>query len=145
MKTGLRTKAWKILTQPLKNKISDEATVVLMLTALARAASADTNVSVPELKKVQEIMKRETGLEVVSSDVYIASKSQLFEKAPLEKSVYRWGKGKTMPPGRRQRLAVEIAEVCKADGEFNDMEAAYFNAMAESLRLTPSQLISIAA
>ena len=143
MKTGLRTKAWKILTQPLKNKISDEANVVLMLTALARAASADTNVSVPELKKVQEIMKRETGLEVVSSDVYIASKSQLFEKAPLEKSVYRWSK--TMPPGRRQRLAVEIAEVCKADGEFNDMEAAYFNAVAESLRLTPSQLISIAA
>ena len=143
MKTGLRTKAWKILTQPLKNKISDEANVVLMLTALARAASGDTNVSVPELKKVQEIMKRETGLEVVSSDVYIASKSQLFEKAPLEKSLYRWSK--TMPPGGKQRIAVEIAEVCKADGEFNDMEAAYFNAMAESLRLTPSQLISIAA
>ena len=143
MKTGLETKAWKILTRPLKSKISDEANAVLLLTALARAASADTNVSVPELKKVQEIMKRETGLEVVSSDVYIASKSRLFEKAPLEKSVYRWSK--TMPPGRRQRLAVEIAEVCKADGEFNDMEAAYFNAMAESLRLTPSQLISIAA
>ena len=88
------------------------------------------------MKKVQEIMKRETGLEVVSSGVYIASKSQLFEKAPLEKYVYRWGK--TMPPGLRQRLAVEIAEVCKAGGEFNDMEAAYFNAMAESLRLTPS-------
>ena len=82
MKTGLRTKAWKILTQPLKNKISDEANVVLMLTALARAASADTNVSVPELKKVQEIMKRETGLEVVSSDVYIASKFQKSEKGP---------------------------------------------------------------
>ena len=88
-------------------------------------------------------MKRETGLEVVSSDVYITSKSQLFEKAPLEKSVYKWSK--TMPPGRRQRLAVEIAEVCKADGEFNDMEAAYFNAMADSLRLKSSQLISIAA
>ena len=76
MKTGLRTKAWKILTQPLKNKISDEANVVLMLTALARAASADTIVSVPELKKVQEIMKRETGLEAVSSDVF----SEIFEK-----------------------------------------------------------------
>jgi uncharacterized tellurite resistance protein B-like protein len=50
-----------------------------------------------------------------------------------------------MPPGRRQRLEVEIAEVCKADGGLNDMDAAYFNAMAESLRLTPSQLISIAA
>ena len=50
-----------------------------------------------------------------------------------------------MRPDRRQRLAVEIAEVCKADGEFNDMEAAYFNAMAKSLRLTPSQLISVAA
>ena len=75
--------------------------------------------------------------------MYIASKSKLFEKTPLEKSVYRWSK--TMPPGRRQRLAVEIAEVCKAEVEFNDMEAAYFNAMAESLRLTPSQLILIAA
>ena len=50
-----------------------------------------------------------------------------------------------MPPYRRQRLAVEIAEVCKAEGEFNDMEAAYFSAMAESLRLTPPKLISIAA
>ena len=58
MKTGLETKAWKILTQPLKNKISNEAKVVLLLTAVARAASADTNVSVPELKKVQEIMKK---------------------------------------------------------------------------------------
>ena len=143
MKAGLETKAWKIPTRPPKNSISDKANAVMLLTALARAASADTNVSVPELKKIQEIMKRETGTEVVSSDVYIASKSQLFEKAPLEKSVYRWSK--TMPPGRRQRVAVEIAEVCKADGEFNDMEAAYFNAMAESLRLTPSQLISIAA
>ena len=57
-------------TRPLKSKISDEANAVLLLTALARAASADTNVSVPELKKVQGIMKRETGLEVVSSDVY---------------------------------------------------------------------------
>ena len=72
MKTGLETKAWKILTQPLKNKISDEEIAVLLLTALARAASADTNVSVPELKKAQEIMKRETGLEVVSSDVYLS-------------------------------------------------------------------------
>ena len=54
MKTGLETKAWKILTRPLKSKISDEANAVLLLTALARAASADTNVSVPELKKVQE-------------------------------------------------------------------------------------------
>ena len=87
MKTGLETKAWEILTRPLKSKISDEANAVLLLTALARAASADTNVSVPELNKVQEIMKKETGLEVVSSDVYTASKSQLFEKAPLEKSV----------------------------------------------------------
>ena len=78
----------------------------------------------------------------MSSDVYITSKSQLFEKAPLEKALYRWSK--TMPPGRRQRLAVDIAEVCKADGEFNDMEAAYFNAIAESLGLPPSQLISIA-
>ena len=80
---------------------------------------------------------------MVSFDVYVASKSQLFEKAPLEKSVYSWSK--TMPPDRRQRLAVDIAEVCKTDGEFNDMEAAYFNAMAESCRLTPPQLISIAA
>ena len=80
MKTGLETKALKILTRPLKSKISDEANAVLLLIALARAASSDTNVSVPELKKVQEIMKRETGLEVVSSDVYIASKSQLFER-----------------------------------------------------------------
>ena len=78
-----------------------------------------------------------------SSHVYVASESQLSNKALLEKSVYRWSK--TMPPARRQRLMVEIAEVCKADGESNDMEAAYFNAMAESLRLTPSQLISIAA
>ena len=70
-------------------------------------------------------------------------KSRLFEKAPLEKSVYRWSK--TMLPGRRQRLAVDVVEVCKADGEFIDMEAAYFSAMAESLRLAPSQLISIAA
>ena len=80
---------------------------------------------------------------MVSFDVYVASKSQLFEKAPLEKSVYRWSK--TMPPGRRRRLAVDTAEVCTADGEFSDMEAAYFNAMAESLRLAPSQLIFIAA
>ena len=70
MKTGLETKAWKILTRPPKRKISDEANAVLFLTALARAASADTNVSVPELKKVQEIMKRETGFEVVSFDVH---------------------------------------------------------------------------
>ena len=143
MKSGLETGAWKILTRPLKSKISDEANAVLLLTALARAASADTNVSVPELKKVQEIMKRDTGLGVVSSDVSIASKSQLFEKAPLEKSVYRWSKAR--PPGGRQCQAVGIAEVCKADEEFNEREAAYFNAIAESLRLTPSQLISIAA
>ena len=80
---------------------------------------------------------------MVSSDVYIASKFQLFENAPLEKSVYRWSKA--LPSGQRQRLAVEIAEVCKADGESNDMEAAYFKAMSRSLRLTPSELISIAA
>ena len=126
-----------------RNKIPDEANALLLLTTLARGASADTNVSAPQLKKVQEIIKRETGLEVVSSDVYIASKFQLFENAPLEKSVYRWSKA--MPSGQRQRLAVEIAEVCKADGESNDMEAAYFKAMARSLRLTPSELISIAA
>ena len=88
-------------------------------------------------------MAREIGLEVVSSDLYIASKSQLLEKSPLGKSVYRWSKA--MPSGQRQRLAVEIAEVCKADGECNHMEAAYFNAMAKSLRLASSQLISIAA
>ena len=71
MKIELETKAWKILIRPLKSKISDEANAVLLLAALARAASADTNVSVPELKKVQEIMKRETGLEVVLSLIHI--------------------------------------------------------------------------
>ena len=38
-----------------------------------------------------------------------------------------------------------LEEVCKADGKLNDMEAAYFNAAAKSLRLTTSQLITIAA
>mgnify|MGYP001474200029 CR=1 FL=1 len=97
-------KAWEILTRPPKNKISDGANAVLLLTALVGSASEDTNVSVPELNKVQQIMKRETGLEAMSSEFYIASKSKLFEKAPLEKSVYMWRK--TMSPGRRQRLAV---------------------------------------
>ena len=42
-------------------------------------------------------------------------------------------------------LAVEIKEACKVDWELNDMETAYFYAAAKSLRLTPSQLITVAA
>ena len=70
MNTGLETRSWKVVTRALKNEISDEANAVWLLNAQARSASADKNVSVPELKNIQEITKRETGHEVVSSHIY---------------------------------------------------------------------------
>jgi len=52
MNTGLETRSWKVVTRALKNEISDEANELWLLNAQARSASADKNVSVPELKNI---------------------------------------------------------------------------------------------
>jgi uncharacterized tellurite resistance protein B-like protein len=129
-------------SQPTAEEQAELAKAVMLMT-LARATSSDTNIKAIEVEKVREVLKARTGEDVPAADVRVAANSKLFEDAPLDK--YLASSAKQMRSADRVATAHALAEVINADGRVSDREIDFFNSVADSLSLTPAQLMGLHA
>ncbi|XOV82522.1 MAG: TerB family tellurite resistance protein [bacterium] len=113
----------------------------VMLMTLARATAADTNIKSIEIEKVREVLRAHTGEDFPAADVRVAANSRIYERAPLDK--YIATSAKKLTANDRQDIAQALAEVINADGRVSSREITFFNQIAESLSLTPAQLMGL--
>ena len=113
----------------------------VMLMTLARATAADTNIKAIEIEKVREVLLAHTGEDVPAADVRVAANSRIYERAPLDR--YISTSAKKLTANDRQDIAQALAEVINADGRVSSREISFFNQIAESLSLTPAQLMGL--
>ena len=111
------------------------------LVTLARATSSDTHIHPIEVETVQRTLKTIIGEEVPSAEIRLAANSALFEKAPLAKYLTRAAR----MLGDADRLAIvrALEEVIKSDVRVSAFETEFYDMVAESLNLTPSQLVGM--
>lgn len=113
----------------------------VMLMTLARATSADTNIKVIEVEKVQEVLKARTGEDFAANDIRVAAKSAIYERAPLAK--YLSTSAKKLPVADRVAIAHALADVVNADGRVSSLEMDFYNEVVAALDLTPGQLMGL--
>ncbi len=118
-----------------------QLTKEVMLMTLARATAADTNIKAIEVEKVREVLQSHTGEDFPAADVRVAANSRIFEKAPLDR--YISTSATKLQPDDRLRIATALAEVINADGRVSSREIEFFDQVAGSLNLTPSQLMGL--
>ncbi len=106
----------------------------LLVMVLARATDVDAYTDAAEVETVQKVVKEYLDEDISSADIRIASKSKLFETAPLEKYVTRIGPKLSMD--QRLHLMQALIDVLNADEKVAHAEAGYFNMICEALKLT---------
>jgi uncharacterized tellurite resistance protein B-like protein len=112
------------------------------LLALARATSADTHIDNVEVETVQAILRDVIGEEISVADIRTAAKSELFEKEPLES--YLSGVAKKLDVGDRITILRCLGDVIRSDERISQYETDYFDAVAQALKATPSEIAGLA-
>lgn len=106
----------------------------LLVMVLARATDADAYTDAAEVETVQRVLQEYLGEDISSADVRVASKSAIYESAPLEKYVSRIGP--RLPKEQRIKLINALVEVMHADAKVASAEADYFNMICEALQVS---------
>lgn len=112
-----------------------------MLMTLARATDSDSNIKRCEIATVQRILKNATGEEFSESDIRVAAASEIYQTAPLEKYLARVSH--KLAAGQRIEILKALADVIRSDTEINTPEIRFFNLVAQSLDLTPAQIMGL--
>ena len=112
-----------------------------LLLTLSRAADADTSVRAVEVETVRRIVQRETGDDVTAADVRVASKSELYERAPL--SSYLSQVSRSLLPSHRSAIVRCLQEVITSDREITVHEVDFFNQVVSALQATPAEIAGL--
>ncbi|MFQ5983346.1 MAG: TerB family tellurite resistance protein [Woeseiaceae bacterium] len=120
-----------------KNALFNET----ILMTLARASSSDANIDPAEVETIQGILKREIGEEISTKDIRLAANSNIYRTAPLKK--YLASARRKLDAEDRARIVKSLAEVLQSDCRISVLEVDFFNDVAESLELTPAELVGI--
>ncbi len=115
----------------------------LLVMVLARATDVDAYTDAAEVETVQKVLQEHLGEEISSADVRVASKSALYETAPLEKYVARIGP--KLPKEQRINLVQALIQVLHADDKVASAEAGYFNMICEALQLSYAEVAGLGA
>lgn len=115
----------------------------VLLMVLARASSSDTSIQSIEVRTIQKIVERETGVAVTEQDVRKAARTELYESTPLAKYVASVAK-KLLD---RDRVAIVhlLAEVIRSDTEVSVLEIDFFNKVAGALNATPAEIAGLSS
>jgi uncharacterized tellurite resistance protein B-like protein len=113
----------------------------VLLMVLARASSSDTSIQSIEIRTIQRIVERETGVSVTEQDVRKAARTELYESTPLDKYVASTAKNLL----DRDRVAIVrlLAEVIRSDTEVSVLEVDFFNKIAHALNATPAEVAGL--
>ena len=115
----------------------------LLVMVLARATDVDAYTDAAEVESVQAVIREYIGEEISSTDVRIASKSALYETAPLEKYVSRIGP--RLPREQRRQVVRALIAVIGADDKVASAEAGYFNMICEALQVTYADVAGLSS
>lgn len=117
-------------------------TEVLLMT-LARAADADINIQNVEVERIREILREHTGEEFSAGDIRVAAREELYAQASLQK--YLASVRDKMHKADRVDTIHALADVFRSDQEISVLEIDFFNAVAETLKLTPAEIAGLTA
>jgi len=115
----------------------------VLLMTLARASSSDANIHPVEIEAIQRIMQRETGQELTGADIRKASRPELYESVNLRK--YLRSVQRQLKAEHRLAIVRALADVIKSDDQISVLEIDFFNRVADALRITPAELVGLAA
>ena len=113
----------------------------VLLMTLARAADADINIQAIEVERIQQIVKEHTDEDVSAADVRIAARAELYAEAGLRKYLAKV-QGK-MKPEHRVETVQSLAEIFRSDHVVSPLEIDFFDRVATSLAVTPSQIAGL--
>ena len=115
----------------------------VLLMVLARASSSDSSIQSIEVRTIQKIVERETGVAVSEQDVRKAARTELYESTPLAKYVASAAKNLL----DRDRVAIVhlLADVIRSDTEVSVLEVDFFNKIAAALNATPAEIAGLLA
>lgn len=112
-----------------------------LLKTLAVMTHADTNINKIEVEAVQEIMKEELGIEVTSAQVHMAAQSEFIERREIHK--YLKSVLKHLELSDKQLIIQTLKKIVLADDHSRKREIDMFNKVAETLKLTPAELVQL--
>ena len=124
-------------------EIQDELYKEVLMVTLAQASNADANIHPLEIETIQQIMRRETGLDLTGADIRKASLSDMYEAANFRKYLRRV-RGKLNAENKAAILQA-LVDVIKSDTIINVLEIDFFNRVVDALRMTPAEQLGLTA
>jgi len=124
-------------------EIQDELYKEVLMVTLAQASNADANIHPLEIETIQQIMRRETGLDLTGADIRKASLSDMYEAANFRKYLRRV-RGKLNAENKAAILQA-LVDVIKSDTIINVLEIDFINRVADALRMTPAEQLGLTA
>ena len=115
----------------------------VLLMVLARASSSDSSIQSIEIRTIQRIVERETGVAVTEQDVRKAARTELYESTPLAK--YVASTAKDLLDQDRVAIVHLLAEVIRSDTEVSVLEIDFFNRIAKALNATPAEIAGLSS
>ena len=132
----------KILGGSLANEeVQEELYKEVLMVTLAQASNADANIHPLEIETIQQIMRRETGMDLTEADIRKASLSDMYEAANFRKYLRRV-RGKLNEENKATILQALVA-VIKSDTKINVLEIDFFNRVVDTLRMTPAEQLGL--
>jgi uncharacterized tellurite resistance protein B-like protein len=124
-------------------EIQDKLYKEVLMVTLAQASNADANIHPLEIETIQQIMRRETGLDLTGADIRKASLSNMYDAAKFRKYLRRV-RGKLNAENKATILQA-LVDVIKSDTIINVLEIDFFNRVVDALRMTPAEQLRLTA
>lgn len=115
----------------------------VLLMTLSRAADADIHIHPVEVDRIREILKEHTGEEFSAADIRVAARQELYAEATLRR--YLSSVRDKMKNEDRVDTVHALADVFRIDEVVSPLEVDFFNAVCESLKVTPAEIAGLTA
>jgi uncharacterized tellurite resistance protein B-like protein len=115
----------------------------VLLMTLARAANADINIQTVEVERIAEILKERTGQEFSLVDIRVAARAELYAESTLRK--YLASVRRKLSEAERAEVMRALADVFRIDQTVSVLEVDFYNRVAVSLQVAPSNLADLVA
>jgi len=113
----------------------------VLLHTLARMTYADTNTKASEVKTVQKIYKKDTGITVAEAEIRVAARGDLHETRSFDK--YLTSKGAKLTKEDKCFILRAMAEVVRSDGSVSPGEIEFFDMVGKCFKMTASEIAEL--
>lgn len=126
-----------------KSKGDDDGTVLeeLLVTVLARATYADSNIAPDEIETIQQVYQQAFGKSIEPSAIRTAARSDMFEETPLMS--YVKAAGRKLSGKDKYLVCNSLRQVMAADERLAHNEIDFFNQVINALDMTPAEIAGL--